>query len=107
MWNSTGRLPLSYNSDDEDAEYKVKQVINSEWCVRNAKIRIIKIVDIFKHTLILTKCLALCMFKLTDVYYIYLMLIILPLRCFYVFYVLQNCDQEAFVHNNVSLIKLY
>ena len=36
----------------------------------------------FEHKLILTKCLALCMFELTDVYYIYSMSIIFSSRCF-------------------------
>ena len=44
--------------------------------------RIIKILDFFEHTLILTKCLVPCMFELTDVYYINLISIILPSRCF-------------------------
>ena len=35
----------------------------------------------FEHTLILTKCLVPCMFTLTEVYYINLILIILPLSC--------------------------
>ena len=35
----------------------------------------------FEHTLILTKCLVPCMFTLTDVYYINLILIILPSSC--------------------------
>ena len=37
---------------------------------------------IFSNTLILTKCLVPCMFELTDVYYINLILIILPSCCF-------------------------
>ena len=44
--------------------------------------RIIKILDFFEHMLILTKCLVPCMFELTDVYYINLISIILPSRCF-------------------------
>ena len=42
----------------------------------------IRILDFLEHTLIVTKCLALFMFELRDVYYIYLMLIILYSRCF-------------------------
>ena len=38
--------------------------------------------DFFEHALILTKCLVPCMFELTDVYYINLILITLPSRCF-------------------------
>ena len=41
-----------------------------------------EILDFFKHKLILTKCLVPCMFELTDVYYINLISIILPSRCF-------------------------
>ena len=40
--------------------------------------RINKILDFFEHTLILINC----MFDLTDVYYINVISIILPLRCF-------------------------
>ena len=39
---------------------------------------LIEILDFFKHMLILTKCLVSSMFKLTNVYYINLILIILP-----------------------------
>ena len=44
--------------------------------------RIIKILDFFKHTLILTKYLVPCIFESTDVYYVNLILIIFPPRCF-------------------------
>ena len=43
---------------------------------------IIKFLIFSNIMLTLTKCLALCMFELTAAYYIYVMLIILPLRCF-------------------------
>ena len=46
--------------------------------------RIIKILDFFKHALILTKCLVPCMFKITDVYYINLISIILPSDVYYI-----------------------
>ena len=36
----------------------------------------------FEHALILTKSLVPCMFELTDIYYIYLISIILPSCCF-------------------------
>ena len=39
---------------------------------------IIKILDFFKHMLLLKKCLVPCIFKLMDVYYINLISIILP-----------------------------
>ena len=44
--------------------------------------RIIKILDFFEHTLILTKCLVPYMLELTNVYYMNLILIILPSCCF-------------------------
>ena len=44
--------------------------------------RLIKILDFLKDMLILTNCLVPCMFKLTNVHYINLILIILPLCCF-------------------------
>ena len=54
--------------------------------------RSIKILDFFKHRLILTTCLVPCMFELTDLYYINLISIILSSRCFVfkIFYFLQN-----------------
>ena len=47
----------------------------------------------FEHSLILTKCLVPCMFELTDLCCINLILIILPSRCFPLkfFYLPQNC----------------
>ena len=49
-----------------------------------------KILDFFEHTLILTKCLVPCMFELTYVYHINLILIILPSRCSFLFTFLTN-----------------
>ena len=44
--------------------------------------RIIKVLDFFEHTLTLRKCLVPCMLELANVYYINLMSIMLPSRCF-------------------------
>ena len=44
--------------------------------------RIIKILDFFEDTLVLTKPLVPCVLELTDIYYINLISIILPSSCF-------------------------
>ena len=59
--------------------------------------RVTKILDFFKHALIPAKCLVPCMFELTNVYYINLILIILPSRRFLF---------KNFVRSWISLTKL-
>ena len=59
------------------AEEMFAKYLSADGCFVKATILLKQqyILDFFKHTLILTKCLVPCMFELTDVYYINLTLI--------------------------------
>ena len=80
-------LQITRPRENSHCFQKVVQLFNlmrDYFPITNSKrfYRIIKILDFFKHMLILTKCLVPCMFELTDVYCINLILIIIPLCCF-------------------------